>query len=538
MVSMNITKITIGNAQEAFVENRFTEGINIISSDDNNKGKTIVIQSIMFALGNDPIFPSSFSYKDYYHIVEFKNEENEPVSICRKGNSFTVLYRKNISVFDNLSEFKHFINKTIFPLPVIIKDGIKKLVDPMLFYQLFFVGQDNKDTSNIILHGYYNKDDFENMLYSYSGVDITNSDVDEDEMKEIIKSLKNEKTELQKQNKILKSAISAIKIASMANDRLKFEKKLSKVEKLKNNISFLSTKRNKVVSRIVKNEITLKELRSLNQSLTAGKLHCLDCQSTNVGYSTADNSYTFDISSSDIRSQIISSIEDKIEAYKEEADQITIDINKHQEQLKSILSEDEVSLESLLMYKSDLMEANEADSKLIEIDNALKKYNNMLTNNENTSKVAKEQKEKLYKSLMENMNGFYKMIDPQGNLYFKELFSKKQSVYSGSEETEFYLSKLYAQLAVFKHKFPIIIDHFRAGELSSVKEEKVLELFGKFKNQVILTVTLKDEELGKYDNNDGINHISFTPHMSCKLLTANYLQEFIDDMKKFSLNVV
>ena len=71
---MIIKKMAVGNKDEAFVENDFNEGVNIISSDDNNKGKTIVIQSMMYALGNDPTFPTSFDYKSYYHYIEF--EEN------------------------------------------------------------------------------------------------------------------------------------------------------------------------------------------------------------------------------------------------------------------------------------------------------------------------------------------------------------------------------------------------------------------------------------------------------------------------------
>lgn len=58
---MIIKKIAVGNAEESFVEDSLSKGFNIISSDDNNKGKTIIVQSLMYALGNDPTFPSSFS---------------------------------------------------------------------------------------------------------------------------------------------------------------------------------------------------------------------------------------------------------------------------------------------------------------------------------------------------------------------------------------------------------------------------------------------------------------------------------------------
>ena len=72
---MKILRIAVGNSKEAFIESRFTEGLNIISSDNNNKGKTIVIQSMMYALGNEPTFPTSFEYQKYYYYVERAREK-------------------------------------------------------------------------------------------------------------------------------------------------------------------------------------------------------------------------------------------------------------------------------------------------------------------------------------------------------------------------------------------------------------------------------------------------------------------------------
>ena len=57
---MKILKVAVGNSSEAYIENNFKDGLNVISSDDNNKGKTIIIQAIMYALGNEPTFPTSF----------------------------------------------------------------------------------------------------------------------------------------------------------------------------------------------------------------------------------------------------------------------------------------------------------------------------------------------------------------------------------------------------------------------------------------------------------------------------------------------
>lgn len=39
---MLIKKIAFGNLEEAFIEKRLTDGVNIIYSDENNKGKTLL----------------------------------------------------------------------------------------------------------------------------------------------------------------------------------------------------------------------------------------------------------------------------------------------------------------------------------------------------------------------------------------------------------------------------------------------------------------------------------------------------------------
>lgn len=46
---MKIKSIALGNTEEAYVEERFSDGVNIIFSDDNNKGKTLVMQGMMYA---------------------------------------------------------------------------------------------------------------------------------------------------------------------------------------------------------------------------------------------------------------------------------------------------------------------------------------------------------------------------------------------------------------------------------------------------------------------------------------------------------
>lgn len=47
---MIIHKVALGNNEEAFIEDTFSDGLNILLSDDNNKGKTIITQSMLLVI--------------------------------------------------------------------------------------------------------------------------------------------------------------------------------------------------------------------------------------------------------------------------------------------------------------------------------------------------------------------------------------------------------------------------------------------------------------------------------------------------------
>ena len=170
---MKIKAIYIGNSEEAFAFENFQTGLNIISSDDNNKGKTIVIQSIVYCLGNIPVFPTAFDYENYFHILYIEHN-NEIIKICRKSKNFIVKKEKEYAVFDNTAEFKRYWNKNIQTLPLIKKDNVWRIVDPELLVQVFFVGQDKKTTSNIVNRGWYKKEDFYALLYALGGIGDSN----------------------------------------------------------------------------------------------------------------------------------------------------------------------------------------------------------------------------------------------------------------------------------------------------------------------------------------------------------------------------
>lgn len=535
---MIIKRTAVGNKKEAFIESDFHTGLNIISSYDNNKGKTIEIQSMMYALGNDPTFPTTFEYKDYYHYIEFEVDETT-YKLCRFNNGFVLKHDSVLMLFDNVSEFKRYWNKHIFALPSIVKNQISKIVDPVLFLQLFFVGQDKKDTSNISHVGYYNKSDFYNILYDIC--DLSGLELDEDEIKKIkeqLAKLKSERELLIKQHKILQSQDTPVSFLSAVSDKTTFNKKLSEMEKISSKIAEFRKARNTAATRGASWETTLKELRSLNRTMESGELRCMDCNSTNISFSSSKkHAYAFDVSSVDMRNESIASINEKIEAYTEEINKLASQINTAQDELQMLMNDEAISLEAIVAYKQDIFSTSDAEVKIKEIDLETENLKNQLKISAGTTQSKKDQQLAILIAILNKMNVVYEAIDPNGNLHFDDLFTKKDEVYSGSEATIFHLSRLYALSKVLNHNYPIVVDSFRAEDLSTSKENIVLNLYKGLSNQVIFTTTLKLEELGKYDARTDIHHIDYKDHAPSKMLSDAYVNEFCEFLSSLSINL-
>ncbi|EHS3812967.1 hypothetical protein KV368_001523 [Listeria monocytogenes] len=535
---MIINTIAVGNAQEAYIEKRINKNLNVISSDDNNKGKTIIIQSLMYCLGNEPVFPSTFKFKEYYYIIQFEHEKTL-YTLSRKKDTFVLYVEGSILIFDNVSELKRYWTKNIFPLPQIIKNNIKKIVDPQLFNQIFFVGQDKKDSSNIANKGYYSKKDFYNMLYAYAGIaekGLTAEELSSEKVK--LKNLKEEKKTLLKKHKILNSKKEPIKYISKHSDQKDFEEKIKQINKIKDSLVELKNLRKRTMNRRVKYEVTLKELRSLNRNISTGELQCLDCNSSHIGYiSSSDKNFTFDVSTTEVRGQIIDSIKEKIASYTEELDKQTSEINLYQLQIQNLLDEESISLESIVLYKDDLTNIKTVEKELAILDDKIIEITSSLKLTEASDNDTIEKQNSFINKIIDEMHYVYKQIDPNGTLLFEDIFTKKNEVFSGSEATEFHLSKIYALAKVLQHPYPIVIDSFRAEDLSTERENVVINLFNQLENQIIFTTTLKKEEIGKYNYLNTLNHIDYSFHKPSKILKKKFVSEFNELAKKFMINI-
>lgn len=533
---MRILRVAVGNKEEAYIENSFKDGVNIICSNENNKGKTILVQAVMYSIGNKPIFPNSFQYQDYYYYLEFECD-NKEFHLLRCGDSYLLKINNGMLIFDGESDLKRYWTENIFKLPVIPFKGKDHIVDMELFVQLFFVGQDGKDTSTIFNAGYYHKDDFKSMILSYAdpfSIVISQND---------IQGIKNELSQLRakKQEKIelcdfYNEVAPATEYLSSIKDKKEFNRKISEMDAITDKITDIRKKRSRFASRKSLWNGTLKELKSLNHTIEVGELRCMNCNSTNIAFrGTGKAKYNFDVSTPEMRSQIVESIQSKIESLTEEIEHYDYEIAKLQEELSEIMNDEEVTLENVLAYKTGFNNIEEIETAIKKIDIRINELSEKLKISVNKSSSAKKNRDAFYKRIIDEMNRMRIQMDSESSNNYSDIFTKRGSTVSGSEETIYYASRILALNSMLEHECPLIIDSFRAEDLSTDKENELLKLFKKTDKQCILTTTLKKEEEGKYLNNPDLNVIDYSSHISNKLLDPSYLNSFFDILKDFGI---
>ena len=104
---IKIKAVYIGNGAESYIEDRLTDGINVIYSLDNNRGKTILMQGAMYAFGAIPTFPERFPYREYIYIVDLDVDGKE-VSVLRSRNAFVVKTPDGLNAFENETDYSRY----------------------------------------------------------------------------------------------------------------------------------------------------------------------------------------------------------------------------------------------------------------------------------------------------------------------------------------------------------------------------------------------------------------------------------------------
>ena len=178
--------------------------------------------------------------------------------------------------------------------------------------------------------------------------------------------------------------------------------------------------------------------------------------------------------------------------------------------------------------KDDFLNVRDIDTQIRQNQDEMDRIDEMLSNDQDVSRELRSQREEFRKELLSSMNYARKFISGNpSEADYKELFTTQANVLSGSDGTIYFSARLYAIAKVLNHGMPLLVDSFRADDLSSGREEKLLDLFSSLSNQMILTTTIKREEgSSKYVEDNRIQAIDYSDHTINKLLSSQFNKEF------------
>jgi len=531
---MKIKKVGFGNFQSSFIEDRFESNVNIIFSNDNNKGKTIVFQGLMYSLGNEPIFPDGFPYQDcyFYSLLDVNGSE---VEFLRKGRELIIKDGDGFILFDSISEFKYSLRKYFPEMPEILKKESLKLVDPCLFYELFFVGQDLRDPSSTFSK-YYNKTDFFNLIYAMAGYGKRSLTAEEiKKFKDSLKSKRLKKSALKKELDRLEIDPEVSKTIFQSSNNEELKRKEAAIKNIRERISDLDRKYSREINRKYKLENLLKELISLNRKIDVGEVRCGDCGSDKIIYSSGE--YEFDLTNSYVKNSMLDSIKDSIKLKDEILNELVRDLGKEKQYLDMELAVAPAELRDVILFRDQIAHGNKMDVDIAKLDEDIAEIQEQLSFATSNNEIDKNNQKELINNVVSQMNILGKSVDQNRTKEYNDIFAIKGQTYSGSEQQIYYFCKIVALQKYFKHRYPIVIDAFREGEISSGKESLMLKEFTKIDNQVLLSATLKEEEysIEKYVSTDSINVIDYSQNMDNSILSQDNLDDFKEILKTFGI---
>lgn len=542
---IKINTVAIGNNEEAFIENRFKKGVNIIYSDDNNRGKTILMQAIMYTIGNVSVFPTkpkAFYPRNYLFYLELEID-GKIYYFLRKGNSICILQDNELIVCETIHDFTDYFDQSINKLPYFKKDrkDIINRASLELFYLCFFLGCDKKSTNSLPSSAInrYNKRDFENML---CGVQVDTKNLENSykkigENKQIILELKEQMKIIDKKRKKIKEFESLDNTYIPKCTKEEFYKYKNMIERLGNDLNDRIKEKKRLINKIYQKRGIINQINSIKQSVENGFLYCEDCNSYNIRYSASKRGMSFDITNKRTRDRILDNLYNDLDKLNSQLDSLDKIIMQKQVEYSNFINKNSNTFSSndvlyFLDYIKDSTNFNEEYANiLLKIDNLDKETEMIKKSIENENELIK----KIKKELEYNLRNEYYKVDNEIEGELDGLFTKATESFSGSQAQFFLYSRIMAITKYFDLEWPIIIDSYRDGEVSSNKEKIIIKELKKVKNQVIITSTLKAQEYeaNKYSQIKEVNPIDYSDVPEMTLLRSEYVEEFKKLVCKF-----
>jgi len=234
---------------------------------------------------------------------------------------------------------------------------------------------------------------------------------------------------------------------------------------------------------------------------------------------------------------MLDSIKDSIKLKDEILNELVRDLGKEKQYLDMELAVAPAELRDVILFRDQIAHGNKMDVDIAKLDEDIAEIQEQLSFATSNNEIDKNNQKELINNVVSQMNILGKSVDQNRTKEYNDIFAIKGQTYSGSEQQIYYFCKIVALQKYFKHRYPIVIDAFREGEISSGKESLMLKEFTKIDNQVLLSATLKEEEysIEKYVSTDSINVIDYSQNMDNSILSQDNLDDFKEILKTFGI---
>lgn len=488
----------------------FTEGINIITSKDNQLGKSTIMKSMYYCLGGEVFFADRLNLKTKMHFLELEIKGESYVFI-RHNKTIIVKEKLNVHKFNSSKELSHFLSE-ILELKIMLETKEKKyLIAPPVFTFLpYYIDQDYGWTPELKSFNNLNQfDKNKRKIHSYFHLSLLDEKFVEMQVrkKEIeieVKSLsddvKNAETLLEYINSTLTSYENEIDGDAL---KVKYETALIKYKKYSYDINQVRKHLLKLHEEIYKVDSAIEGLnktsrdheramKNIKKTLEVECPHCqelFEIQSKDI---YRINYNIMDLESSKIE---LTELKSKLFLKKQKIERDYHELNERITKIENQKVESETSFGEILKHKG-----LEETKQNLETD-FVKKSSTLLSNKEKIKKInerlslwnedIKQANESYRKKLVYNLH----LFNSEENTIPEKIEIDHTLSASGSGQVRVNLARVYSFLQLKDEKYsdhvrlPLLIDSPKGGEQSITNSELVISLITEkmdIPNQIIV----------------------------------------------------
>lgn len=235
--------------KKATVQN-FKKGLNVVTSDyndGNDRGKSLILKHIYYALGADLKFHDSWKKNKKMVILNFAiNEKNFTiVRIYEKIFKIFNSEKKLIFISENRTELANFLNSQIWKFEIKLQNKEKEMIvaPPVFSYLISYIDQDGYSCSNF--KSFENLGQFsdyrETLLFCHFGIHNTEY-YELKEQETNLRKIEESKRQFHEMQKFVEKKYSTYAIDSellekyMQNEEEEYKKEIDNIVEIKNKI--------------------------------------------------------------------------------------------------------------------------------------------------------------------------------------------------------------------------------------------------------------------------------------------------------------